>query len=249
MQVVGDEACRRPVLACPRPATTRTVPGLRIFTPAVKLPLHGHPDARRSTASSAGRSRRSSSGWRPGPDRPGVSILEREGRKIVLGGIDRSTTWETVQEPAPDPGRARRGALGTANRRSTCGPGTPLYRARLPGSRPGTAPGHQALGHGHSGRGQAVAPHVEESLEARMFAPNHGVNEDPATGSAAGPLMPACRYGRIPLLGESRSRSARRRVDRPSTLFATVRRRRRPHRSGRGRRLRGATIARGEFGF
>jgi len=58
--------------------------------------------------------------------------------------------------------------------------------------------------------------------KTRMFAPADGVPEDPATGSAAGPL--AChlaRHGRI-AFGEEIEISQGAEIGRPSTLFARV---------------------------
>ena len=56
--------------------------------------------------------------------------------------------------------------------------------------------------------------------KTRMFAPGDGVPEDPATGSAAGPLaVHLARHGRIPFGGEIEiSQGAE--VGRPSTLYA-----------------------------
>jgi trans-2,3-dihydro-3-hydroxyanthranilate isomerase len=53
-----------------------------------------------------------------------------------------------------------------------------------------------------------------------MFAPGHGIDEDPATGSAAGPI--AChllRHGRL-ASGEEIEIAQGAEIGRPSTLFA-----------------------------
>jgi trans-2,3-dihydro-3-hydroxyanthranilate isomerase len=56
--------------------------------------------------------------------------------------------------------------------------------------------------------------------KTRMFAPNHGVDEDPATGSAAGPLaLHLARHGRI-AFGEQIRISQGAEINRPSTLYA-----------------------------
>jgi len=56
--------------------------------------------------------------------------------------------------------------------------------------------------------------------KTRMFAPGHGVDEDPATGSAAGPLaLHLARHGRIGW-GEEIEISQGAEVGRPSTLHA-----------------------------
>ena len=82
--------------------------------------------------------------------------------------------------------------------------------------------------------------------KTRMFAPGHGINEDPATGSAAGPL--AChlvRHGRLGP-GDEIEISQGAEIGRPSTLFARA--------SGTPERIesvevggRAVTVARGEF--
>ena len=55
-----------------------------------------------------------------------------------------------------------------------------------------------------------------------MFAPAHGVPEDPATGSAAGPLaIHLARHGRIGF-GEEIEIVQGVEIGRPSTLYAVV---------------------------
>jgi trans-2,3-dihydro-3-hydroxyanthranilate isomerase len=61
------------------------------------------------------------------------------------------------------------------------------------------------------------------SWKSRMFAPGSGVAEDPATGSAAGPLaLHLARHGAIEF-GDEIEISQGAEVGRPSTLFARVR--------------------------
>src|SRR6185503_2883405 len=56
--------------------------------------------------------------------------------------------------------------------------------------------------------------------KARMFAPGGGVSEDPATGSAAGPLaVHLARHGRIGF-GDEIEITQGVEIGRPSTLFA-----------------------------
>jgi len=58
--------------------------------------------------------------------------------------------------------------------------------------------------------------------KTRMFAPGSGVTEDPATGSAAGPLaLHLARHGRI-AFGDEIEISQGAEIRRPSTLFARV---------------------------
>jgi trans-2,3-dihydro-3-hydroxyanthranilate isomerase len=79
-----------------------------------------------------------------------------------------------------------------------------------------------------------------------MFAPVHGVPEDPATGSAAGPLaVHLARHGRI-ALGEQIEIAQGAEIGRPSMLYASV--------EGTGERIErvrvggsAVIVARGEF--
>jgi trans-2,3-dihydro-3-hydroxyanthranilate isomerase len=58
--------------------------------------------------------------------------------------------------------------------------------------------------------------------KTRMFAPSGGVPEDPATGSAAGPLaLHVARHGRI-AFGDEIEISQGAEIGRPSTLYARV---------------------------
>jgi trans-2,3-dihydro-3-hydroxyanthranilate isomerase len=62
----------------------------------------------------------------------------------------------------------------------------------------------------------------DSKWKTRMFAPGGGVAEDPATGSAAGPLaVHLARHGRI-AFGEEIEISQGAEIGRPSTLFARV---------------------------
>ena len=82
--------------------------------------------------------------------------------------------------------------------------------------------------------------------KTRMFIPAGGVAEDPATGSAAGPLaLHLARHGRIPF-GEEIEITQGVEIGRPSTLYARV--------DGSAERVEGVevggcavVVARGEF--
>ena len=84
--------------------------------------------------------------------------------------------------------------------------------------------------------------------KTRMFAPGEGVDEDPATGSAAGPLaVHLARHGRI-AFGEEIEIAQGEEVGRPSTLYARA--------DGAPDRLErvevagsAVVVARGEFGL
>jgi trans-2,3-dihydro-3-hydroxyanthranilate isomerase len=82
----------------------------------------------------------------------------------------------------------------------------------------GLRPDHRALAeleigaNAFAGRGR--------SWKTRMFAPLHGVAEDPATGSAAGPLaVHLARHGRIGF-DEEIEISQGEEIGRPSRLYA-----------------------------
>jgi trans-2,3-dihydro-3-hydroxyanthranilate isomerase len=82
--------------------------------------------------------------------------------------------------------------------------------------------------------------------KTRMFAPEAGVNEDPATGSAAGPLaLHLARHGRIAFGDEIRIEQGAE-LGRPSVLFARAYgSRENPERIEVGGSA--VTVARGEF--
>jgi trans-2,3-dihydro-3-hydroxyanthranilate isomerase len=191
---------------------------IRIFTPTLELPFAGHPTL--GTAFVLG-----------GPLSKlvirlemGAGVipveLEREGPRIVFGRMEQPIpTFEPVADPAPI-----FAALGVS------GSGLPVERYDL-------GPGHLYIELGSPAEVAALRPDVAalaratpdavncfardgERWKTRMFAPNHGVVEDPATGSAAGPLaVHLARHGRIPF-GEQIEIKQGAEVDRPSTLYA-----------------------------
>jgi trans-2,3-dihydro-3-hydroxyanthranilate isomerase len=61
---------------------------------------------------------------------------------------------------------------------------------------------------------------LDDGWKSRVFVPAHGVDEDPATGSAAGPLaIHLARHGRI-AFGEEIEITQGVELGRPSTLYA-----------------------------
>jgi trans-2,3-dihydro-3-hydroxyanthranilate isomerase len=71
-----------------------------------------------------------------------------------------------------------------------------------------------------AGMGVSTIAGSDSSWKTRMFAPGSGVPEDPATGSAAGPLaVHLARHGRIGF-GEEIEISQGAEIGRPSTLYA-----------------------------
>ena len=193
---------------------------IRIFTPSTELPFAGHPTL--GSAFVLG-----------GPLQKIVIRLEtgagvvpvelrREGPKIVFGWMEQPLpSWEPVANA--DEILAAVGA----------------ERSLLPVERYDLGPGHVYLELDSAERVAALAPDLGALTRAtgdgvntfardgggwktRMFAPGSGVAEDPATGSAAGPLaVHLARHGRI-AFGEEIRISQGAEIGRPSTLYAVA---------------------------
>ncbi|HEY6961054.1 MAG TPA: PhzF family phenazine biosynthesis protein [Gaiellaceae bacterium] len=214
---------------------------IRIFTPSLELPFAGHPVL--GTAFVLG-----------GPLskieirlETGVGVvpveLEREGPKIVFGRMRQPMpSVEPVENTAEILAAVGVERSGLPVEAYDLGPGH-LY-VELPSARDvaSLAPDFAALArvsrHGVNCFGRDGA-----AWKTRMFAPNHGVPEDPATGSAAGPLaLHLARHGRI-AYGEQIEIHQGAEIDRPSTLYAAAFD---DHLEVGGSAV---TVARGEFGF
>ncbi len=230
------------------PATTDDADvRIRIFTPAVELPFAGHP-----TLGSAfvlgGPLQKIVIRLETGAGVVPVT-LDREGPKIVFGRMEQPVPrWEAVEDP--DTIFKALGVEGSSLPvvRYDLGPGHVYIALDSPEAVRGLSPDIGALAAATPDGANCFA-HVEGSRwKTRMFAPNHGVNEDPATGSAAGPLaIHLARHGRIPF-GEQIEISQGAEINRPSTIYATV--------EGEGDRIdrvevggSAVLVARGEFGF
>jgi trans-2,3-dihydro-3-hydroxyanthranilate isomerase len=193
---------------------------IRIFTPGRELPFAGHPTL--GAAFVLG-----------GPLQKMVLRLEtgagvipveldRDGPRIVFGRMEQPIpAWSRVEDPA-----AILAAVGVE------GSGLPVERYEL-------GPGHVYLELDSPAAVAALQPDVAALVAAtddgvncfardgrnwktRMFAPAHGVVEDAATGSAAGPLaIHLARHGRI-AFGEEIEIAQGAEIGRPSTLYARV---------------------------
>jgi trans-2,3-dihydro-3-hydroxyanthranilate isomerase len=192
---------------------------IRIFTPALELPFAGHPIL--GTAFVLG-----------GPLQlveirleTGAGIvpvtLEREGARIVFGRMSQPIpSWMPFEREAE-----LLAALG-------------VERSELPVEVYDLGPTHVYVAVPNEAAVAALRPDFQALLplgvgancfagsgtrwKTRMFAPSHGVNEDPATGSAAGPLaVHLARHGRI-AFGEEIEISQGAEIGRPSTLHARV---------------------------
>jgi trans-2,3-dihydro-3-hydroxyanthranilate isomerase len=219
---------------------------LRIFTPTLELPFAGHPTLGAAFVLGGPLSKiviRLETGAGVIPVE-----LERDGPRIVFGRMDQPVpSWEPVADPAPI-----FAALGVS------GSGLPVERYEL-------GPGHVYVALGSAEEVAALRPDLGALARAtpdgvncfardgarwktRMFAPNHGVDEDPATGSAAGPLaVHLARHGAI-AFGERIEISQGAEIDRPSTLYAEA--------HGSAHEIQrvvvggcAVTVARGQFSF
>jgi trans-2,3-dihydro-3-hydroxyanthranilate isomerase len=192
---------------------------VRIFTPWRELPFAGHPVL--GAAFVVGRSK--------GTDVVGLETglglimvaLERDGDRVTFG---------RMQQPIPqaEPFEQQRELLHAIGVESSLLPvelyrnGPPHVYVRLPSPEAVAAltPDMAAL------EGLGVAADcfagLGRSWKTRMFYPAAGIAEDPATGSAAGPLaVHLVRHGEIAYGDEIEIRQGEE-VGRPSLLYAVV---------------------------
>jgi trans-2,3-dihydro-3-hydroxyanthranilate isomerase len=215
---------------------------IRIFTPSSELPFAGHPVLGSAFVLAAplqlGEIRlETGSGVVP-------VTLEREGASIVFG-------W--MQQPIPEfePfGRADelQKVLGVRSKLPVelyhLGPEHVFLELETEEQVAGLAPDFGALALFEAGINCFAGS--GKRWKTRMFAPADGVPEDPATGSAAGPLaIHLARHGRIDF-GEEIEISQGAELNRPSKLYARV--------EGSPERIErvdvggsAVTVARGEF--
>jgi len=218
---------------------------LRIFTPASELPFAGHPILGTAFVLAA-------------PMQLGVIALET-GRGVVPVELERDQSGRIVfgrmTQPVP--------TVEPFARADELLPALGVERSELPVEVYDNGVTHVYVALAGEDAVAALAPDTAvlarlgvlgvncfagsgTRWKTRMFAPADGVAEDPATGSAAGPL--AChlaRHGRI-AWGEQIEISQGAEIGRPSTLFATAH-------GGDGRIERvevggsAVVVARGEF--
>jgi len=147
-------------------------------------------------------------------------VLEREGAKIIFGRMTQPLPTVSAEPAAA----AIVAALGGVKpvlpvERYVNGPTHVLVAVASPDEVATLAPDLAALARA-TPAGVSCFAGSGLRWKTRMFAPGHGINEDPATGSAAGPL--AChlvRHGLIPPGAEIEITQGVE-IGRPSTLFA-----------------------------
>ena len=192
---------------------------IRIFTPGVELPFAGHPTL--GTAFVLAQPLQLDE-IRLETQMGIVPVaLEREGPRIVFGRMQQPVpTWEAFAEP-----ESLLAALGVA-------------QSELPVELYDNGVRHVYVALGSEEEVGALRPDLGalsdlpavlgtscfagsgKRWKTRMFAPGGGVSEDPATGSAAGPLaLHLARHGRIDF-GDEIEISQGAEIGRPSTLYA-----------------------------
>jgi trans-2,3-dihydro-3-hydroxyanthranilate isomerase len=193
---------------------------IRIFTPGTELPFAGHPVLGTAFVLAAPLQLETivlETGIGPVP----VALL-REGPRIVFG-------WMTQPIPKVEPvpeAPAILTALGVARaalpvERYVNGPRHVMVNVEAPDQVARLAPDLAALARATKD-GVSCFAGAGTRWKTRMFAPGHGISEDPATGSAAGPL--AChllRHGRIASGAEIEIAQGAE-IGRPSPLYARV---------------------------
>ena len=194
---------------------------IRIFTPALELPFAGHPVL--GTAFVLAGPLQLDELWLE----TGAGVvpvrLERDGSKIAFG-------WMRQPPVAAEPFERSADLLALLGVEESAlpvelyrqGPGHVYVELESPQAVAALQPDSGAL-LDLSPYGTYCFARDGERWKARAFVPAHGVAEDPATGSAAGPLaLHLARHGRIEFGDEIEIRQGVE-LGRPSTLFAVAR--------------------------
>jgi trans-2,3-dihydro-3-hydroxyanthranilate isomerase len=194
---------------------------MRIFTPTLELPFAGHPVL--GTAFVLGgplqlEELRLETGAGIVPVR-----LERDGSRIAFGWMRQPPfsfePYDRVDELLALLGVGESGLPVELYRQ---GPGHVFVELASPEAVAGLRPDFGALLELGS-HGTGCFARDGETWKARVFVPAHGVPEDPATGSAAGPLaLHLSRHGRIGFGDEIVIKQGAE-IGRPSTLHAVAR--------------------------
>jgi trans-2,3-dihydro-3-hydroxyanthranilate isomerase len=194
---------------------------IRIFTPALELPFAGHPVL--GTAFVLGGPLQLDELWLE----TGAGVvpvrLERDGSRIVFGWMRQPPCafepYDHAEELLAVLGVEESGLPVELYRQ---GPGHVMVELGSPEAVAALRPDFPGLLE-LSPYGSDCFARDGERWKSRVFVPAHGVPEDPATGSAAGPLaLHLARHGRIGFGDEIEIRQGEE-LGRPSTLYAIAR--------------------------
>ena len=194
---------------------------IRIFTPTLELPFAGHPVLGTAFVL-AGPLQLDE--IRLETDSGIVPIrLERDGSRITFGWMRQPVVTAEEYERADELlGLLRVGGSALPVELYRQGPGHVYIELDSPDAVAALRPDLGALAE-LSEWGTVCFARDGEAWKARVFVPAHGVDEDPATGSAAGPLaLHLARHGRIEFGEEIVIRQGAE-IGRPSTLHAVAR--------------------------
>ena len=194
---------------------------IRIFTPTLELPFAGHPVLGSAFVLAAPlqlEEIRLETGRGVVPVR-----LDREGARIVFGWMRQPPfDWEPYERAGELLALLGVEESGLPVEVYHQGPGHVFVELASPEEVAALRPDFGSLKELLT-YGTACVARDGEAWTARVFVPAHGVDEDPATGSAAGPLaLHLARHGRIAFGDEIEIRQGAE-VGRPSTLYAVAR--------------------------
>jgi trans-2,3-dihydro-3-hydroxyanthranilate isomerase len=194
---------------------------IRIFTPTLELPFAGHPVLGTAFVL-AGPLQLDELRLETGSGIVPVR-LERDGSRVVFGWMRQPPfpfePYDRAEELLALLGVEKSGLPVELYRQ---GPGHVLVELDSPAAVTALRPDFDALLE-LSPYGTGCFARDGDSWRVRVFVPSHGVPEDPATGSAAGPLaLHLARHGRIGFGDEIVIRQGAE-VGRPSTLHAVAR--------------------------
>jgi trans-2,3-dihydro-3-hydroxyanthranilate isomerase len=191
---------------------------VRIFTPSVELPFAGHPIL--GTAVVLGEA----AGPQPIRLETGAGLvsveLAREDGRIVAGRMRQPIpTWEPYEQASQLLAALGVGSSGLPVEAYRNGPRHVYVELSSEQAVASLQPDMDALA-ALPGIGVGCVAGARSRWKSRNFAPALGVPEDPATGSAAGPLaVHLARHGRIGF-GQEIEISQGAEIGRPSRLYA-----------------------------
>jgi trans-2,3-dihydro-3-hydroxyanthranilate isomerase len=192
---------------------------IRIFTPATELPFAGHP-VLGSAYVLAGPMQLGEIQLETGAGVVPIA-LEREGARISFGWMSQPIPEHEPFAKADEVQELLGFRSGLPVELYHQGPGFAYFELESKDALAGLTPDFGALGR-ITDFGVSCFAGSGTDWKTRMFAPTSGVPEDPATGSAAGPLaMHLARHGRISF-GEEIEISQGDEIGRPSKLYARV---------------------------